>query len=37
LDRISWSINNQREESHKATENFSVTIKEDGKYVVTAK
>ena len=37
LDKISWNINNQKEETHKLTENFNVTIKENGKYVVTAK
>ena len=37
LDRISWNINDQWEKSQTLTENFKVTIKENGKYVVTAK
>jgi hypothetical protein len=30
-------VNNQLEKSQKATENFKVTVQEDGRYVVTAK
>ena len=37
FDRILWSINNQNEKSQKLTEWFKVTVKEKGRYVVTAK
>jgi hypothetical protein len=37
LDKISWQINDEKEKSQKLTESFKVTIKENGRYVVTAK
>ena len=37
LDRISWDVNDQQEKYQKLTEKFNVTLKENGKYVVTAK
>ena len=37
LDEISWNVNDQWEVTKKLTETFKTTIKENGRYVVTAK
>ena len=37
MDKIQWSVNAQWEKTQKLTEDFKVTVKEDGRYVVTAR
>ena len=37
LDRISWDVNGEWEKLQKLTETFKTTVKENGRYVVTAK
>ena len=37
LDRIVWNVNDESEKNNKVNEKFKVVIKEDGKYIVTAK
>ena len=37
LNRISWSVNGQAEQSRKINEKFKVTVKDEGMYKVTAK
>jgi hypothetical protein len=37
IDKVIWNVNDANEKSHKVNEIYKYVVKDDGKYVVTAK